>query len=727
MTELREAEYSKEGFETAVDEMDACLYNTALFCQKQKKNSENVTETFTSEDRSVGEIQFDVTREEQEKWKSIINNPDPCSLWKEVGWKQSNGELHSCTPSARDFGEYFISKSTIEGEQPFTLNELEEVTQCPVLDDPISVGEVYAAEKRLKEGKSTADGWTKGMLKSVSGLLYPLLVIIFNTILRFSHYPEQWRNTIVNTLFKNKGVTWLPQYFRPISLVQLLAKMFDFILLERFRKWFQPHDCQSAYQCGKCCAGHVFLLRALISYCIGTNKKLFIICIDFEGAFDKVSRHQLFRKLHQFGCGTLFLSCLMAIYAVTPCTIFQAEGSYTYLLLAGIKQGLPLSPWLFLFYINDIFDFFDGIYGMTSLLETIHLLIHADDTTILASSRELAEAKMKSLLQYCKINHISLQLKKCEFIVINGNMDDKKDITLPNGVVKHATYITLLGSQLAESGIISDDLKFHMKHRYLAVTKFFNFIRSNKLAPTAVKLKVLEACVTSTLLHNCEAFGDCVPEQLESLYYTLIKTALGVRRSSANDLALVESGLLSIKGVIQSRQYKFYEKYISNLKPNSARQSIFASLRSNETEYLQHYSTIFHLYQSSEDIKAHYRQQTKEKISKFSNSGKHYKYELYMLFNPELKPGHHNQTYSYLFSRLRLSSHSMPIEQGRWNRMKRDVRLCNVCNVVGDEKHYIYDCPTIDRTDLGDIPSSLHQLAEYKKLPALLQAIKVYL
>ena len=162
-----------------------------------------------------------------------------------------------------------------------------------------------------------------------------------------------------------------------------------------------------------------------------TNSKLFIICIDFEGAFDKVSRHQLFRKLRLFGCGTVFLSCLMAIYAVTPCTIFQAEGSYTYLLLAGIKQGLPLSPWLFLFYINDIFDFFDGIYGMTSLLETIHLLIHADDTTILASSRELAEAKIKSLLHYCAINHISLQLSKCEFIVINGTMDDKLDIALP--------------------------------------------------------------------------------------------------------------------------------------------------------------------------------------------------------------------------------------------------------------------------------------------------------
>ena len=89
----------------------------------------------------------------------------------------------------------------------------------------------------------------------------------------------------------------------------------------------------------------------------------------------------------------------MAIYSVTPCTIFQDENSYTCLLLAGIKQGLPLSPWLFLFYINNIFDLFDAIYGKTSLLETIHLLIHADDTTILASSRDQAEAKLKNTIK----------------------------------------------------------------------------------------------------------------------------------------------------------------------------------------------------------------------------------------------------------------------------------------------------------------------------------------
>ena len=112
-----------------------------------------------------------------------------------------------------------------------------------------------------------------------------------------------------------------------------------------------------------------------------------------------------------------------------------------------------------------------------------------------------------------------------------------ENIKLTEGSVKHVSFVTLLGSQLSESGSIEDDLKFHMRHRYPAVTKFFNFLRNNKLAPTAVKLKVLQACVTSALLHNCEAFGDLIPADLERIYFSLIKSALGVRKSTANDLA----------------------------------------------------------------------------------------------------------------------------------------------------------------------------------------------
>ena len=224
----------------------------------------------------------------------------------------------------------------------------------------------------------------------------------------------------------------LAQYFRGISIVYLTAKIFDFILFNRFTSWFTPSDQQTAYQEKKGCPDNVFLFRCLIAHARKAKEKLFLISIDFDGAFDRVSRSVLIRKLSRFGAGSIFVTCIAAIYLKTDNIIFQGEDQILYSLYAGIKQGLPLSPMLFLFYVDDIFAFFQNIYTNTSncIYEIIHLLVHADDATLIASSRALATSKLRDLLRYCKINCIIPQYSKCQFIAINGGSDDKDPLPL---------------------------------------------------------------------------------------------------------------------------------------------------------------------------------------------------------------------------------------------------------------------------------------------------------
>ena len=169
-----------------------------------------------------------------------------------------------------------------------------------------------------------------------------------------------------------------------------------------------------------------------------------------------------------------------------------------------------------------------------------------------------------------------------------------------------------------------------MKNRYQAVSKFYNFIRTNKLAPSSVKLKVLNACVVTALLHNCETFGNKLPRDLESLYHTLIKTCLNVRRNTPNDLVIIECGMLNIRAMVQSRQYNFYLKFISKLEPNSARKIVFSYLRGSRNKYIEHYSNLLHAYESTNDIKLHYKNATKEKIRQLATNvdDKHYKYKV---------------------------------------------------------------------------------------------------
>ena len=144
--------------------------------------------------------------------------------------------------------------------------------------------------------------------------------------------------------------------------MQLLAKLFDTILLRRFKRWFKPADEQTAYTPKRGSSDHVFFLRCMLHHAKRTIQKLFLIVIDFDGAFDRVCRSTLIKKLCLFGAGALFTACLASIYMCTDNVIYRGKSNVRFKLYSGIKQGLPLSPLLFLFYINDIFDFFGAIY-----------------------------------------------------------------------------------------------------------------------------------------------------------------------------------------------------------------------------------------------------------------------------------------------------------------------------------------------------------------------------
>jgi hypothetical protein len=73
------------------------------------------------------------------------------------------------------------------------------------------------------------------------------------------------------------------------------------------------------------------------------------------------------------------------------------------------------------------------------------------------------------------------------------------------------------------------------------------------------------------------------------------------------------------------------------------------------------------------------------------NSSDQTKFLTYAILNPELKshPVYKQRYPKYLriaFTRLRLSSHNLRIETGRWSRIERERRLCT-CGEIQTEEH----------------------------------------
>ena len=249
-----------------------------------------------------------------ENWTKILNSKDAKSLWKEINWKGNfSSTVISRKPQLEDLPSRFAEKGQA-GRESTILCEVYGNTYVPSLDDGITTDEITAAQKLLKEDKSTADGWVKKMVTNLPMTLMLVFQLIYNTILKFHIFPSTWRTTVVNEIFKHKGSPEASRNYRAISLVHLMAKLLDFILLERFKKWFMKADEQSTYQTNKESADHVFLLRCMTQHDKRFRMKIFLIAIDFDGAFDRVSLAILVRKLCVFGAGTIFTSCIASIY-----------------------------------------------------------------------------------------------------------------------------------------------------------------------------------------------------------------------------------------------------------------------------------------------------------------------------------------------------------------------------------------------------------------------------
>lgn len=77
--------------------------------------------------------------------------------------------------------------------------------------------------------------------------------------------------------------------------------------------------------------------------------------MDFSQAFDRMDRRILWYKLFNSGVSNKLLSMIQSIYSIVKLRIRTngitscAFDNYT-----GVKQGEPLYPLLFIFFINDI-------------------------------------------------------------------------------------------------------------------------------------------------------------------------------------------------------------------------------------------------------------------------------------------------------------------------------------------------------------------------------------
>ena len=180
-----------------------------------------------------------------------------------------------------------------------------------------------------------------------------------------------------------------------------------------------------------------------------------------------------------------------------------------------------------------------------------------DDTVILATNRQMCEAKLKVVIQYCKDYGMIINTKKTKYFIINGSENDKTSLEVEGISVGYSPQYLYLGAWFTESGKMVDILTLHEKDNQATVNKFAIFCAANSNMPFKYKMLVFDAAVTASLLYSCETWLTECTRSIETQYNHLIRCLLGVRKNTSTNLCLIEAGIPPLKHVISKRRCKY--------------------------------------------------------------------------------------------------------------------------------------------------------------------------
>lgn len=414
------------------------------------------------------------------------------------------------------------------------------------------------------------------------GILY-----IFNAILRLNYFPQQWKLAKIFFIPKPGKDVYRVESYRPISLLPILSKLFEKLLLEKLQNYLDNNNIIPTHQFGfrsqhstieQIHKIHDKIKDALEKkqYCIG-------LFLDIAQAFDKVNHNGLLTKIKKLLPGKYYNILQSYLTNRKFQVTYNNCTSKTYQIEAGVPQGSVLGPVLYLLYTADL-PVDNEITTTTFADDTALIFAHKNPTT----ATRIIQEHLNKIIIWTEKWGINLNESKTEQITFTLRKRTCKPVEINGKKVRTVNVVRYLGIHLDRR--LTWKAHLHKKKEQIKLTfnKMYWLLNKKSKLSLSTKIAVYKSIIRPIWTYGIQLWGAAKKSNLEIIKRVqskIIRAITGAPRYVRNKFLLRETKINEVDEIIA----KHSKAYLARLEqhPNSTARTIltakkFTRLKKND-------------------------------------------------------------------------------------------------------------------------------------------------
>ena len=321
-------------------------------------------------------------------------------------------------------------------ENVSTLNE----DQKQFCDKEITIEECFKTLNTFHNNKSPGnDGITKEFYCKFWKEISPSLIDSYQYSYENESLSASQRQAVITLLEKrDKDKSFLCNW-RPISPLNFDYKLLTKVFANRIKEVLPSiiSSTQTGYVKNRSIEDSVRIIQDVINYLFINNLPGILVTVDFQKAFDTIEWPFIIETLKKFNFGNSFIKWVQLFYTnISSCIINNGTTSRYFKINRGVRQGDPLSPYLFIIATEVLANAIKrnpAITGINIKNKEVEMTQYADDLTLTLRNSSSIDHLLTLLNNFSKCSGLKINKHKTEAMclgsMINNNTPSNMKFT----------------------------------------------------------------------------------------------------------------------------------------------------------------------------------------------------------------------------------------------------------------------------------------------------------